>query len=784
MSQGLAACAECKRMKLKCDKKVPCSSCVRRECSGICPTGTLTSLQESRAILVEGSTGRQAQDEIARLRKRNLQLENALAFAHSHISMDAHPLLAEATLKKQQDNLEVDQVAEVLGTMALGDTGEVKYFGPFATTESLYQAVSTADEPPASAPSLPKLDPTLDSFSTQSPHSLAPSMEYFAARIISDLPERKRASSLCENFYEQYTFFSMPIPREELNQAYISPIYNFLDESRINPSIPLPLLIFRPHRCAVIFFTFALGAWLDLAQEHYWVEADRYFQIGLSCLSVQSIFYSPEVASVQALFLLAYYSELRGAASSATLSPSWTILSLACKISQGLGLHRDPSHWDFDQITVQSRRWLYWELVSMETFHSLGVGRPLGGRLSYVDTEVPDDIVQTDAHGQRLQGFFRCKHEFVRDCYIDVVEALLAAAPAKYETILELDRKVRSKEIPAHLNRILIDNEDGPSLTAPEFMHTCIMGVARSLALVSIHRTYLPKALEDPSGNPLKSRYAPSFLASYRAASWIVKCFHGGQKRFPALFSRLWHPWTHILSAAMILGCIAIHAPLSLVGNNPLEQLRVASSMFEDAATHTVSHRTKSGAKIIQKILARAEEAYSQHSTSVSPLGIPIPPTNYGDDELAIFGGQTRILPTTTRQRLQHSGGDPSSSSYDSASSASSPESLEDAHPSLIEFLNTAPATRVASPTTFQELQMNTFESSHSSSFHNRSVMSYLPGSWAHSLLPVPQNSYDFGIVSGSSTSQVQMSDMFENYLEPPEPSSEPHTANQWQGFM
>jgi hypothetical protein len=93
-------------------------------------------------------------------------------------------------------------------------------------------------------------------------------MEYFAARIISDLPERKRASSLCENFYEQYTFFSMPIPREELNQAYISPIYNFLDESRINPSIPLPLLIFRPHRCAVIFFTFALGAWLDLAQEH------------------------------------------------------------------------------------------------------------------------------------------------------------------------------------------------------------------------------------------------------------------------------------------------------------------------------------------------------------------------------------------------------------------------------------------------------------------------------------------------------------------------------------
>ncbi|KAH8801810.1 hypothetical protein DL96DRAFT_780732 [Flagelloscypha sp. PMI_526] len=35
MSRGLVACAECKRMKLKCDKKIPCSTCVRRECPSI-----------------------------------------------------------------------------------------------------------------------------------------------------------------------------------------------------------------------------------------------------------------------------------------------------------------------------------------------------------------------------------------------------------------------------------------------------------------------------------------------------------------------------------------------------------------------------------------------------------------------------------------------------------------------------------------------------------------------------------------------------------------------------
>ncbi|KAH8801812.1 hypothetical protein DL96DRAFT_781178 [Flagelloscypha sp. PMI_526] len=68
MARGLVACAECKRLKLKCDKKVPCGSCVRRECSSICPTGILISRQASRAILA-GVSRQGTQDDIARLRE-------------------------------------------------------------------------------------------------------------------------------------------------------------------------------------------------------------------------------------------------------------------------------------------------------------------------------------------------------------------------------------------------------------------------------------------------------------------------------------------------------------------------------------------------------------------------------------------------------------------------------------------------------------------------------------------------------------------------------------------
>ncbi|KAH8825544.1 hypothetical protein DL96DRAFT_117321 [Flagelloscypha sp. PMI_526] len=779
------ACAECKRMKLKCDKKIPCSSCVRRECSSICPTGILISRQASRSILAKGSSARRTQDAITRLRERNLQLEEALAFAHSHMSKDIHPLLAENSFRERpQDDPEVDKVIEVLGTLSVGETGEPKYFGPSAVVEPKQQVVDAGDK---HVSSLVSPQPDLDSI-LEIPSTPAINMESFAFVILNDLPARTRAWSLCEIFYEHYPIFSMPIQEKDLMQSYLHPMYKYREESFPNHKLPPPSTSFRPHRCAIVFFVFAIAAWMDLTKKQYWVEADRYFQIGLSCFSMQSIFYSPEVATVQALFLLVSYNQLRGAASTATLSPGWTILSLACKISQGLGLHRDSARWNLDKLTVHHRRWLYWELVSMELFYCLGTGRPLSGRPSYVDTELPDDGGQTDAHGQLLREFFRSKHEAIRDCYIEVVEIALAAIPAKYEMILDLDCKVRAKEIPAHLNRILVDAEDGPDITAPEFMHQCMLGVARSMVLLSLHRCYLTEALKEPSGNPLKSRYAPSFLASYRAASWVLKSYHAGQKRFPALFARLWHPWSAVLTSAMVLGSIAMSTPSSLVGNGPLEELRVAASMFEEAIPQTVSHRTKDGARMIQKILARAEEAQARHlvaGAGVVLSGISIPPTNYGDDELAIFGGQDRLLSVSPRQApLQFQDG---LSSRDSDSSVSFQGSLEDIHPSLIEFLNTAPMTQVACATTFQEMLGTTPESPFVSLFRDPRFMPSQTGDWARNALPTSQNPYHLGNDGGPSISESQIPDTFENYLSVPasvDLGSEPSDISPWQDFM
>lgn len=47
-ARGAISCAECRRLKLKCDKTVPCGSCKRRGCESICPNGSLTTGQGTR----------------------------------------------------------------------------------------------------------------------------------------------------------------------------------------------------------------------------------------------------------------------------------------------------------------------------------------------------------------------------------------------------------------------------------------------------------------------------------------------------------------------------------------------------------------------------------------------------------------------------------------------------------------------------------------------------------------------------------------------------------------
>jgi len=128
------------------------------------------------------------------------------------------------------------------------------------------------------------------------------------------------------------------------------------------------------------------------------------------------------------------------------------------------------------------------------------------------------------------------KYLFAKDVLAAVLELSLAANPPTYDTILELDRKVREKVLPPSLNVFVTKDDD--CVTPSVYMRGCLLSQFRSVTMLYIHRSFFAQSVLDHPVNPLRSPYAPSFLAAYRCASVIIKNSINHFERFPDLCMR------------------------------------------------------------------------------------------------------------------------------------------------------------------------------------------------------------------------------------------------------
>ncbi|EGO01985.1 hypothetical protein SERLA73DRAFT_177669 [Serpula lacrymans var. lacrymans S7.3] len=718
-ARGEVSCAECRRLKLKCDKKLPCGSCVRRGCPTICPNGSLSTGQGTRFVLADTE---HLHRKISDMGQRIRQLEDALFIFQAGVSNETHPLLTEELLaikfgpEAPKSPISTGPtVAEppsipldALGTLTIGDSGESKYFGRSAGSETLLLAGTefectgwpAEEQPPilSELKNMPFILP-LGLGGTQDPER----METIMNSLLDLLPPYPRATTLCETYMEQAAWIFRPMQRDEVIDDIMIPIYKYA-KARKEDIDQENKLTCPPHKLSVLYMIFAQGALMDLTLPPYNSEAENYFYLGRLSLSLRSAFDLPTTETLQSLCLMAYYHSNGGRRY--TLDGAWCLISLASKLAQSIGLHRDPTRWNMSPKIVQRRRNLFWEIFSTDLFHSLALGRPPSIRLSYIDCEFPDDETTViNDKGEVEMGFWRWKHTFTRDVFMQVTELTLTAAPPSYETILELDRKVREKVLPPSLN--VYCNTDDEFCTPSVYMRGRLLSQFRVTTMLYIHRSFFAQAMLDYPANPLRSPYAPSFLAAYRCASSVIKTTIGNFQRFPELLTRWWTIWTHLFSAAIVVGVIVTRAPSSTMASAALIELDLAVDLFAKGATH--SRRARSGVAILSKLKVKAFQVYSQFRSgavlSVADQRSIMMPEIGGEDELAVFGGQTRtlvskILSQSSRRKMhsstksadspKSSASTPSSTSTDEGSHS---EPIPEVHPSLVEFLSLLPSS-------------------------------------------------------------------------------------------
>ncbi|KAI0767708.1 hypothetical protein C8Q74DRAFT_1318239 [Fomes fomentarius] len=664
-ARGAISCAECRRLKLKCDKTVPCSSCKRRGCASICPNGSLTTGQGTRFILADTD---RLHRKIAEMSDRIRQLEDGLAILQSSVARDPHPLLA-VDLLKIKSGLELHSAAEgasnealgesypedeeepayvdAFGTLAVRDDGAATFYGRSAGSEDEKPslAISTLSHSSSGQSNLPE---EIQRLASSFPHG-PPEVPIFDPQDIIQgyLPPWPRARQLRDLYLEQAPWFFGAVTQRQLYDEVFPLFYEeAAEEARARRTggfvgsaegfnLPIPSVTHASsHELALMLVVFCFGALTDatLPPAPHNLEAEKYYQLTKAALSLEPVMdRAPSIATVQVLSLMAIYQGM--VADERSIESTWALMGLASKLAQSLTtpLDRDSSRFKLSAAETQKRRALFWELFITDCWQALATGRLPTFELPFVDSELPADPDETLADdGTPQPSFPAWKARWGKECVSPVVMGTLTAQPPKYSHILELDRRIRDMPLPKYAHGPPPQNA-GLAQTMSHYMPINYL----HLTLLYVHRVFFARALHDYPTDPMRSPYAPSFLAGYRSASALLSTVREQFALFPTQIARFWVLWTHAFSACVMMGSVVTRGGTTKTAQAALSELRLACEVFEHAATQ--GGRAAKFVPILRKLL---DKAHAAHFQGLQPLRRDIftPRTAEPEhDELSIF---------------------------------------------------------------------------------------------------------------------------------------------------
>ncbi|TFK67014.1 hypothetical protein BDN72DRAFT_961339 [Pluteus cervinus] len=726
------------RLKIKCDKQIPCQSCQRRGCAALCPNGSLATGQGTRFVL---AATEHLHRRISALSGRVRQLEDALSSLQAKHYDEPHPLLKEDLVNPEDeeglgggDAMVVvaataggggegstgigppTDVIDAFGTLAISDHGISRFFGPTGGSESLLianlnlssgssnVAPDNIDAAASPAPSDPTNPLTL--FSQSFPFTPLGKPTDIQHLIESHLPVWHRAQMLVDTYFEQVSWIFRGVTKPQVVEDMLPGIYKKPPPNASSENGGEDYT--GPHNLALLFTIFSIGSLVQptstpsssapnssqtspspppthpqaplsinpstsgsnstptlVTQAQANEEAEHYYQISRAALSLQPVLEKPSIVTIQTLHLMSIYNAMSGSdlRNETSMEMTWSLITLASHLSQTIGLHRDSARWGLSPKIVQRRRILFWDLFVADIWQSLNTGRPPSFSLAYIDCSFPQ--YDQEGFGSAFE-VWQCR--FAAECVADVTARTLTAEAPSYATILELDKKVRDFPMPEGFANLGSGGENVEEDLAISFQR-CVLDHIRETVLMYIHRSFFAQAIIDSPVNPLKSAYAPSFLAAYRASSTILKSIREQFVIWPNTSARFWTMWTFAFSAAVVFGTVVTRGPRSPLASSAMSELEQACILFSKASVYSI--RAAKALPILTKLLEKAKYTLANAAQNPEPSlnlsaladksgllwGVKqedqhgtLAATSDQEDELAIFAGRTRFVSSNKKQ--------------------------------------------------------------------------------------------------------------------------------------
>ncbi|KAJ7618930.1 fungal-specific transcription factor domain-containing protein [Mycena polygramma] len=659
----ITSCAECRRLKLRCDRVFPCSSCIRRGCANLCPTGTLEKgkrgflkrLEQSLpAYPKPGAGGETEHSEVAMfvardnaMTKRIQELEAALVGAGLSIPGPSSVNVAESSqenegrAKRQRTSsisdpvrpsspsttdresssssatmpVDTTDVTLGFGTLTIDVENRSRYVGPSGGAAYLnadlwkMNASQTHSRRSSQEHTRGLSESSMSGASTSSQRASQLEGEIMAK--LSCVPPHDEAVRIARLYYKNCSFMYEIIPEDIFFNVHLPVIY----PDAANPYVPKNL-----HVLSLFAMVLSLGIFFDLSLpvDNVRSRASEFFDLAVAALNISIPLKTDTIPAVQTLHLMAlYFLSTRGENGG---DPAWQLLGMAMRSIQAQGCHRDGSRWGLPQRELEERRRVFWEAHIYDRLQSFTFGRPYAQNDSHHDCEMPQSCdtplpSDTDPTNSTWSHTRWHTHKFRFAILLgSIVDQVFSVKHPSYSVIMQLDREINDHydNLPAWIICDAVKNPveelptHGMGADADMRRHAQIASLSNMyfLTLLHLHRGPFCRALMLGPKNLATSRYAASIASLIRAARAMINIARGLFALHPAVTSRMWYWIFHSFTAAVCQAVLVIVAPSHPLSPAAFESMQAAVELFERAD----GERAKSAAIRVGWLAAKASQ--------------------------------------------------------------------------------------------------------------------------------------------------------------------------------
>lgn len=343
---------------------------------------------------------------------------------------------------------------------------------------------------------------------------------------------------LCRSQFVDVDWMYQPCARtfvdSDLRQLYSGP-----------SNTPNPASL-HPHRLATLLTIFALAITfsqdLHIAARRKNPQATAFYNAAAALLTSppHNFMSRPTVAAVKCLHLIVSYLFCSGDREGAR--SAWTILGLASRAAQALGLHKNCAAWGLSADVTEERARAWWEIFVYDLLQSLNFGRPYAIPLHFISCPRPTPPLAT---GVTDSAFHAVKYE-ISLMFARIADLLAAPDLPDYAAVLQLDREFKATAAKApHFLRLDESSSANPAHPAASEIERKLIPQRHMLVLLlhkgllALHRPWFAKALMS-GAEPMTSPYAASFNACLISARRHTSLMRSVLEKAPTAACHWW----------------------------------------------------------------------------------------------------------------------------------------------------------------------------------------------------------------------------------------------------